>query len=76
MKLFETVYKLHCSMCDETFAPVVATERGEMLSPDFSVPESHAIPWRDYEELLDFHRKHKGHKLMEIELPKEHFGYP
>lgn len=58
-------YQLRCITCSETFKPVLATERGELLAPDYEqMEESHMTYNAD--QLRGFHAKHAGHELQEL----------
>lgn len=72
-----TYYQLRCETCQETHLPLMATEPGELLYPDYDrtcpccgatarYDEIHTGPTMLLEGLECFHRKHRGHNLIEI----------
>lgn len=64
-------YALRCETCQENFKPLLATEPGELLNPDYETTcpccggtvhdES-----RNMRTLRQFHEKHAGHNLVEV----------
>jgi hypothetical protein len=72
-----TYYQLRCETCKETHTPLLATQPGELLYPDYYRTCDHCGETTRYdgahtgltmllEGLESFHRKHTGHVLVEI----------
>lgn len=60
-------YILMCRGCLDIFKPLACTEPGELLSPDYEQAEetaNHII----LDHLSEFHAKHSGHHLIEVEI--------
>lgn len=65
-------YALRCETCQETFKPLLATEPGELLCPiyDDTCPCCGGTRHKEsmnMGQLEDFHHKHAGHNLVEVQ---------
>ena len=70
-----TYYKLRCVPCGEDYAPLRATEPGDMLYPNYEECAQNA-GLHNAERLEAFHNKHSGpeHKLVEVVVEGESIG--
>jgi hypothetical protein len=58
-------YKLRCETCSVDFAPVLATSREELLSPDYDECRE-SVGFMNTEGLERFHSAHAGHALEAV----------
>ncbi len=63
-----TYFQLWCVDCNEEFKPLVCTNRGELLSPDYGNTEGGVS---NLGALEKFHLTHRGHRLEEREFKPE-----
>lgn len=61
------MYQLKCPACKVDFKPMVCTESGELLYPDYDAAEDDAGRMNAY-ALRMFHEEHSSCILAEVEL--------
>lgn len=66
MSSTSNLYALRCASCNELFEPVVVTNSGELLNPDY---EDDSLDTANRERLRQFHDRHGSHNLEEVLVP-------
>jgi hypothetical protein len=59
-------FELRCNTCGETLMPLVATLPNELLQPDYEQCKEQTGE-SNCECLEEFHRRHRGHDVKEVE---------